>query len=115
MTKSKQTTATPARPETSFAFGNPAEPQNGAVELKAWHNVPFISNDIKGLVGKITVLSAQAVMGFDVNSNDSNWVVCVEGPSGARVYFPGCQVGGVCYFPVGAKVESLSPHLFILP
>jgi len=66
---------------------------NGVVELKQWWQMRrphFIA-----VAGKITVLEANKVLGFDVNEKtDSNYALKVEGPT-ESVIILGCQYRGV--------------------
>jgi hypothetical protein len=46
--------------------------------------------------GKVSVLSAEEMLGFEVNTADSNWLARIESADGARsVNIPGCQIMAV--------------------
>jgi hypothetical protein len=80
---------------------------NGAVLLKQFVQ-HYDGNNVIAFVGTIDVLSAQEAMGFDVNSNDSNWCVRVTGAHGEHtaVVIPGCQVRMVYALPAGSEIVN---------
>lgn len=90
--------------------------QEGAVEFRDWHHMPFADGAVRGITGKVSVHSTKELVGFDVNDRDSNWLVCVEGPSGFRSYIPGCQVAGIFYAPAGTgPIANLARDLVKVP
>ncbi len=78
----------------------------GALLLKAYAQ-NYDGNNVIAYVGTIDVLSATEALGFDVNTNDSNWCVRVHGPSGlTSITVPGCQVRMVIALPAGTKMTN---------
>jgi hypothetical protein len=57
-------------------------------------------------VGTVDVLSATEALGFDVNSNDSNWCVRVTGNGATAITIPGCQVRMVVALPADAVIAN---------
>jgi len=80
---------------------------HGAVLLKSYLQ-HYDGNNVIAFVGNVSVLSAQEALGFDVNSNDSNWCARVTGDSGemTAVVIPGCQVRMVYALPAGAQLAN---------
>jgi hypothetical protein len=66
----------------------------GVVTFHEWMPIPWDSRVIRGLKGKLSIVSAADLLGHDVNSRDSNWAVIIEGPS-TRFVALGCQVRAV--------------------
>lgn len=67
---------------------------DGALLLKHYMADPDGQQYI-GYSGKVSILAAKEMLGFEVTGQETNWVARVEGPSGQSVNFPGCQVRGV--------------------
>ena len=80
---------------------------HGAVLLKAYAQ-HWDGNNVVAFVGTIDVLSAQEALGFDVNSNDSNWCVRVTGAAREQtaITIPGCQVRMVYALPADAVIAN---------
>jgi hypothetical protein len=76
----------------------------GAVVLKAYAQ-DYDGNQHIAYVGEISVLSAMEALGFDVNSNDSNWCVRATGKY-TQITIPGCQVRMVIALPENAAVTN---------
>lgn len=69
----------------------PTTPFKGTVVLHDWTETPWSAEAIKGFSGDIELIAAKDVLGTDVNSRDSNWLLRVSGEK-TEVYILGCQV-----------------------
>lgn len=81
----------------------------GTVFLKdwlRWHD----GRSYIGLVGKISIIQDEALVGFRTKGGESNWVARIEGPSEDAVVILGCQVRG-CY--VGEPSELAQDYLAV--
>jgi len=87
----------------------------GVVELKEWHADIRTGRPHRYIAGLVSVLTDDETLGFKVNSNDSRWLALVEGPSGERHFFPGCQVRSVIAFPLGAPAPTLDSDVLVVP
>lgn len=66
----------------------------GIVYLKDWlshHN----AKSYNAVAGKISILSAMQMVGFDVNKSESNWVARVAAENGEAITILGCQIRAV--------------------
>lgn len=63
----------------------------GSVCLKDWFQDPISGRSVRSVTGRITILKADEVIGFDPGKSEANWVARVEGPT-QSYNFPGCQV-----------------------
>ena len=77
----------------------------GACLLKAYVQ-HYDGNNVIAYVGTVDVLSATEALGFDVNSNDSNWCVRVTGNGATAITIPGCQVRMVVALPADAVIAN---------
>jgi hypothetical protein len=69
-------------------------PFQGTVALKDWFADPISGRTIRGITGKVTVMEAKDMIGFDPGKSEANWVARVEGET-TSYNFPGCQVRAV--------------------
>jgi hypothetical protein len=78
-------------------YQDPTKPQPGAVTFTDWRGVPWNSRSIRGITGKVQIVSSQEALGFEIHGgNHANWIAIVAGDD--EVYaVPGCQVAGVSY------------------
>lgn len=85
----------------------------GVVQLKNYALMPDGRNCI-AVAGKVSVLSDQEVVGFEVKGGDTaNWICRVDGPTGS-VNILGCQIKLVHQFD-GALPESLDSNYYRVP
>lgn len=67
----------------------------GAISLNDWSRVPWSDGLIGGITGKIAVVQAARVTGFEIEGGGhANWVVLVRGDQSVYVV-PGCKVAGI--------------------
>lgn len=76
----------------------------GTVVLKDWFADPLSGRTIKGMMGRVTILEAKEMIGFDPGKSEANWIARVEGPA-SSYNFPGCQVRCVLDHP-----DHTEPH-----
>jgi len=84
----------------------------GAVITKDWVQSPC-SHGYQVFVGRVSVLAAKAMCGFEVHNHESNWVARVEGPTQAY-NFPGCQVRSVMAISPDVK-HAFGPNTLVVP
>jgi hypothetical protein len=72
---------------------------NGTVLLKEWR-ATLDGRSARGFTGRVSILTAQEAVGFEVNDRDSRWLAKIEGPT-QTYWFPGCEVAGVVEHPLG--------------
>lgn len=85
----------------------------GTVELKDWRKDPISGRQYKAVMGRVSILSAEAATGLDVTNRESNWLARIEGES-TSYNFPGCQVGSVIDHPgVFAPHEAASDTVLV--
>ncbi len=77
----------------------------GTVMLTDWMTALHNGNSYVALSGVVSVLSAEELLGFDVNDRDSRWAAVIEGPT-QRYVIPGCKVRGVVSHPGDTEIQS---------
>lgn len=70
----------------------------GAVEMTAWHRLPWTEAQAAGLYGLVRVVNSEDAVGFQIRGGDhANWMVLVRGPSDTIFVLPGCKVAAITY------------------
>lgn len=80
----------------------------GAVEMTAWHRVPWGDAQAAGVYGEVRVINSEDAVGFTIRGGDhANWMVLVRGVSVIYIV-PGCRVAAITYGATGGCRDFLA-------
>lgn len=100
---------TQALEEATPSIRSPFAGAFGAVTVRDHFWVGPDGREYSGIVGNMTVLPVEQVMGFKVSHRDANWVVEIRGEN-TRIFLPGC---GVLGFHLGT--HGVGEHYYMVP
>lgn len=83
----------------------------GVVLLKEWVNNPKTGQEVRAIVGPITLRTAKEDFGFIPKGNETNWAVEVGSKDKGQLLILGCQIRAIYY---GEKFKPPGVNSWVL-